>query len=150
MGRYWFFLNTPHSQTPQKHHFMYHFSLFFPQIIQLIFFPYGKFWGNDPMDHPPGQQVGVYIPHSRGIYARDSAALCFKQLFHIAYGYECLPLLATILCVWQFISGSNNLLCRISLVGKQKQIQLKQNKKTRHRTDFEANLWPETADFCWP
>ena len=34
---------------------------FFCTNYSMILFPYGKFWGDDPMDHPPGQNVGVYI-----------------------------------------------------------------------------------------
>ena len=85
----------------------------------------------------------------------NSAMLCFKRLFHIGgwtFTWFMRPLLATILCVWQIWSGSNNsvyILSRISLVGNtkitktNKQTNKQINKQTRHRTDFEADLWPE-------
>ena len=61
------------------------------------------------------------------------AVLCFKQLFLIGYERFVRPLLATILCVWEIWSLH---------------IMLAKKKKMCHRTDFEADRWPETR-YCF-
>ena len=53
------------------------------------------------------------------------------------------PLLATILCVWEIWSGSNN---RVYMYHVFHSLATKiLQKNARHRTDFEADLWPETV-----
>ena len=60
------------------------------------------------------------------------------------------PLLAIILCVWEIWSGSNNRVYIYHVfrwLAKKKDYQKKKSKKkARHRTNFEADLWPKTGD----
>ena len=57
------------------------------------------------------------------------------------------PLLATILCVWEILSGSNNRVYMYHIFHWLAKYPPPQKKKTRHCTDFEADLLPETEDF---
>ena len=85
----------------------------------------------------------------------NSAVRCFKRLFQIGvwmFARFVRPLVATILCVGEIWSGSNNCvyMCITYFTGWQ-QKRLPNKTKMHHRTDFEDDLWPETRDFCfWP
>ena len=72
----------------------------------------------------------------------NSAGLCFKHLFNIG---------VWTLCHYTFVYGKFGPrvynVSRISLLAKKKRMAEKKRKKTHHRTDFEADRWPETGDF---
>ena len=71
----------------------------------------------------------------------NSAVLCFKWHIHIGvwtFARFVRPLLATILCIWEIWSLRIHV-SHISMLAK--------NKKACHRTDFEADRWPEIGDF---
>ena len=77
-----------------------------------------------------------------------SAVLCFKRLFQIGvwtFSRFMRPLLATILCIWEIWSPRIQCVTYFP-VGKKNMAE----KKARHRTDFEADRWPETGAFFWP
>ena len=81
-----------------------------------------------------------------------SAVLCFKRLFHtgvLTFGRFVRPLLPTILCVREIASsGSNNRVYTYHIFWWfAKKRKITPPKKVRHRTNFEADLWPETGDF---
>ena len=69
-----------------------------------------------------------------------------NDIFHIGLGVWMLaqfvrPLLATVPCVWEIWSGSNNRVYMYHAFHLAK----KKEKKACHHTDFEADLWPETG-----
>ena len=97
----------------------------------------------------------------------NSAVLCFKRLFHIriwTFAQFVRPLLATILCVWEIWSGSNNCVYRCMYhtfhwLAKQKDYQNKQNCITAPILKLTYDQKPETffqaayaysKQFCHP
>ena len=80
----------------------------------------------------------------------NSAVLCFKQLVHIGvwtFARFVRPLLATILCVWKLGPRVYNV-SHISMLAKQKRWPKKKKKKC-HRTNFEADRWPNLLSETW-
>ena len=88
----------------------------------------------------------------------NSAVPCFKRLFHIGvwtFAWFVRPLLATILCIMENLVPACTCrpityLAKKNITPPQKKKNKKKRKKRRHRTDFEADRWPETGDFSWP
>ena len=80
----------------------------------------------------------------------NSAALCFKWLFHIevwTFARCVRPLLPTILCGCEIWSPRISRICLLAKKKLKKKNKKKKGKKVRHRTDFEDDWWPETGDF---